>query len=34
MTSPRAVYVDAVNQELGVGDTTTHAILIYPRDFK
>lgn len=34
MTSPRAVYVDAQNNELGVGDTNTHAILIYPRNFE
>lgn len=33
LTSPRAVYVDPVNNEIGAGDTTTHAILIYPRLF-
>ena len=34
LTSPRAVYVDPVNNEIGAGDTNTHAILVYPRDFQ
>lgn len=33
LTGPRAVYVDPVNNEIGAGDTTSHAIMVYPRDF-
>lgn len=33
LTGPRSVYVDTVNNEIGAGDTTSHAIFIYPRDF-
>lgn len=33
LTGPRSVYVDPVNNEIGAGDTTSHAIFIYPRDF-
>jgi hypothetical protein len=33
LTSPRAVYVDMFNNEIGVGDTTSHSIMVYPRDF-
>ncbi len=33
LTGPRAVYVDIVNNEIGAGDTTSHAIMVYPRDF-
>ena len=33
LTSPRAVYVDMKNSEYGAGDTTSHSIMVYPRDF-
>jgi hypothetical protein len=33
LTGPRAVYVDTVNNEIGAGDTTSHAIMVYRRDF-
>ena len=33
LTSPRAVYVDAKNNEIGAGDTNSHSIMVYPRDF-
>ncbi len=33
LTSPRSVYVDPLNDEIGAGDTNTHALLIFPRDF-
>ncbi len=33
LTGPRSVYVDMVNDEIGAGDTTSHAIFVYPRDF-
>jgi len=33
LTSPRAVYVDMKNGEYGAGDTTSHSIMVYPRDF-
>lgn len=33
LTGPRSVYVDQVNNEIGAGDTTSHAIFVYPRDF-
>lgn len=33
LTSPRAVYVDLDNDEIGAGDTNSHSIMVYPRDF-
>jgi len=33
LTSPRAVYVDEKNGEYGAGDTTSHSIMVFPRDF-
>lgn len=33
LTSPRAVYVDMKNSEYGAGDTNSHSIMVYPRDF-
>jgi hypothetical protein len=33
LTSPRAVYVDMENGEIGAGDTNSHSIMVYPRDF-
>jgi hypothetical protein len=33
LTSPRAVYVDMKNSEYGAGDTNSHSITVYPRDF-
>ena len=33
LTSPRAGYVDMKNGEYGVGDTTSHSVMVYPRDF-
>lgn len=33
LTGPRAVYVDPKNNEYGAGDTTSHSIMVYPRDF-
>jgi DNA-binding beta-propeller fold protein YncE len=33
LTGPRAVYVDTVNSEIGAGDTTSHMLMVYPRDF-
>lgn len=33
LTSPRAVYVDMKNGEYGAGDTTSHSVMVYPRDF-
>lgn len=33
LTGPRSVYVDIVNNEIGAGDTTSHAIFVYGRDF-
>jgi hypothetical protein len=34
LTSPRAVYVDMKNNEYGAGDTTSHSVMAYPRDFQ
>jgi hypothetical protein len=34
LQSPRAVYVDSVNGEYGAGDTNSHSIMAYPRDFE
>ena len=33
LTSPRAVYVDEKNGEYGAGDTTSHSVMVFPRDF-
>lgn len=33
LTGPRSVYVDTVNGEIGAGDTTSHMLMVYPRDF-
>jgi len=33
LSSPRAVYVDMENDEIGAGDTTSHSIMVYRRDF-
>jgi len=34
LTSPRSVYVDPDNDEIGAGDTNSHSIMVYPRDFR
>ena len=34
LTSPRSVYVDMKNGEYGAGDTNSHSITVYPRDFE
>ena len=33
LTSPRSVYVDPKNGEYGAGDTNSHSIMVFPRDF-
>jgi DNA-binding beta-propeller fold protein YncE len=33
LTSPRSVYVDPRNGEYGAGDTNSHSIMVFPRDF-
>lgn len=33
LTSPRSVYVDMKNGEYGAGDTNSHSIMVFPRDF-
>ncbi len=33
LSSPRAVYIDMENDEIGAGDTTSHSIMVYRRDF-
>jgi DNA-binding beta-propeller fold protein YncE len=32
LSSPRAVYVDMENDEIGAGDTTSHSIMVYRRN--
>jgi hypothetical protein len=33
LSSPHAVYVDMENDEIGAGDTTSHSIMVYRRNF-
>ena len=34
LSGPRAVYVDMENNEIGAGDTTSHSIMVYRRNFE
>ena len=34
LSSPRAVYVDMDNNEIGAGDTTSHSVMVYRRNFE
>jgi len=34
LSSPRAVYVDMENNEIGAGDTTSHSVMVYRRNFE